>query len=269
MLYVISTPIGNLKDITLRAIEAMSSCYYILCEDTRVSRVLLNHYNIKTSLRSFHKFNEAKEQGKILEDLNENKTIGLISDAGTPLISDPGFSLVKACLDKNIKVEALPGPSSVSQALVLSGFKIVPFQFVGFLPKKPNELGFCLKKMLFFDGTSLAFETAGRIFNTIEKIARLDGERNICILKEMTKKFETRIAMKAENLLNFLKNSPLKGELVLVIEKGKIPDDITMEECVLLLQSTHGLSLKEAIVKCSKIKNIPKKNIYKLFRVKQ
>ncbi len=265
MLYIISTPIGNLKDITLRALEVMANCFYILCEDTRVSKILLNHYNIKTALRRFHKFNEIKQQNKIITDLEENKTIGLISDAGTPLICDPGYNLIKACFDKNIKVEALPGPSSIIQALVLSGFESAAFQFVGFLPKKPSKLDFYIKKMLFFDGTSIAFETANRIINTIEKIAKLDPKRNLAILKEMTKKFEMRLAMEAEKLLNHLKNNPLKGEIVLVIEKGNLPDDLSIEDCVILLQNMHGLSLKEAIEKCSKIKKMPKKTLYKLF----
>ncbi|KKK76042.1 hypothetical protein LCGC14_2867650 [marine sediment metagenome] len=123
MLYIISTPIGNLEDITLRALRVMSKCEYILCEDTRISRRLLEKYEIKTHLISFHKFNEKKLQKKIIEDLQSKKIIGLISDAGTPLISDPGYNLVSTCLQKDIKVEAIPGPSSIIQALVLSGFE--------------------------------------------------------------------------------------------------------------------------------------------------
>jgi len=268
MLYIISTPIGNLKDITYRALEALSSCSYILCEDTRKSKILLNHYNIKTLLISFHKFNETNKQTKILKDLKKDKTIGLISDAGTPLICDPGYNLVKNCYKENIKVEALPGASSIIQALVLSGFKTVPFQFLGFLPKKKNELDFFIKKILFFDGTSIVFETTNRINNTIEKIVQLDPKRNVTILKEMTKKFELRIAMEAEKLLSYLKNNPLKGEIVLAIEKGKIPEDLNIEECITLLQTTYGLSLKEAIEKGSKIIKTSKKNLYKLYKIK-
>lgn len=267
MLYIISTPIGNLKDITLRALEVMSSCFYLLCEDTRVSKFLLNHYDIKTPLKSFHKFNEVKEQTKVLADLKEGKTIGLISDAGTPLISDPGYNLVTNCFKENIKVEAIPGPSSVIQALVLSGFESIPFQFLGFLPKKSGELDFFIKKMLFFDGTSIAFETANRIKTTVEKIAQLDPKRNVAILKEMTKKFEMRISMEAEKLSSYLKNNSLKGEIVLVTQKGNLPEDTSIEDCVVLLQNM-GLSLKEAIDKCSKIKKTPKKILYKLYKVK-
>lgn len=268
MLYIISTPIGNLKDITLRAIEVMSNCFYILCEDTRVSRVLLDHYNIKVPLRCFHKFNEIKEQSKIIEDLKEGKTIGIISDAGTPLVSDPGYNLVKTCFKENIKVEAIPGASSIIQALVLSGFETLPFQFLGFLPKKTSEMDFIIKKMLFYDGTSICFETAKRLIDTIEKIAKIDPKRNIAVLKEMTKKFEMRLEMEAEKLLEYLKkNTSIKGEIVLVIDKGDIPD-VSIEDCVILLQNSFGLSLKEAIEKAAIIKKISKKELYKIFKIK-
>jgi len=268
MLYIISTPIGNLEDITVRAIKVMSKCDYILSEDTRVSRILLNRYDIKTPLLSFHKFNEKKLLNKILKDLKSNKVIGLISDAGTPLISDPGENLIKNCFEKNLKVEALPGPCSIIQALVLSGFNTIPFQFLGFLPKKASELDFFIKKMLFYDGTSLALESARRILTTIEKIAKLSPDRNIAILKEMTKKFELRLSMKALEMVKYLKKHPLKGELVLAVDKGDIIDDIDIEDLVKLLQSLHGLSLKKAIKASSKIKNVSKKIAYKIFKVK-
>ncbi|NGX48654.1 MAG: Ribosomal RNA small subunit methyltransferase I [Candidatus Anoxychlamydiales bacterium] len=268
MLYIISTPIGNLKDISFRAIEIFQSCDYILCEDTRTSRVLLDRYQIKKRLVSFHKFNEKQKLASILKDLKEGKTLGLISDAGTPLISDPGENLIKTCFDKNIEVEAIPGACSVIQALVLSGFQAHPFEFVGFLPKKPSELNFIIKKMLFFDGVSIAFESAKRIIKTVEKVALLDPKREICILKEMTKKFEKRIAHRADDMLKFLKTHPLKGELVLVVNKGEIIDDLSIEESVKLLQSMYGLSLKEAITASAKIKNISKKKVYEIFKIK-
>ncbi len=246
----------------------MAQCSYILCEDTRVSRVLLDRYNIKKKLISFHKYSEIKLQKKILQDLKDDKIVGLISDAGTPLISDPGQNLVKSCYKENIKVEAIPGASSVIQALVLSGFDTKTFQFLGFLSKKENELNFQIKKMLFFDGTSIAFESAKRVLKTTQKIALLDPNRNVAILKEMTKKFEKRICMKAHEMENYLKNNPLKGEIVIAIEKGELLHDISIEECVKLLQSLYGLSLKEAIKMGANLKNISKKIVYKKFKVK-
>jgi len=267
MLYIISTPIGNLQDISFRALDTLKKCDYILSEDTRVSKILLDRYQIKKRLVSFHKFNEKKLTLNILNDLKNAKIIGLISDAGTPLISDPGESLIKACFDENIKVETIPGPCSVIQALVLSGFKTFPFQFLGFLPKKAKDLNFSIKKMLFFDGVSIAFESPKRVHKTVEKIAKLDPERDICILKEMTKKFEKRIAHSAKDMLKYLKNNPIKGEIVLVINKGeKIIDDLSIEQSVKLLQSTYGLDLKEAIKISAKIKNRSRKQIYEIFK---
>ncbi len=266
MLYIISTPIGNLKDITFRAIETLKNCDYVLCEDTRISKILLDRYDIKKRLISFHKFNEKKLKSDILKDLKRGKTIGLISDAGTPLISDPGQHLVRACLDKKIEVQAIPDPCSIIQALVLSGFDISFFQFLGFLPKKLNELNFIIKKMLLFDGVSISFETAKRILNTVEKIAKLDPKREIVILKEMTKKFELRLSNRAKDMVKHLKKHPLKGELVLIINKGKIIDDLDIEESVKLLQTTYGISLKEAIKLSAKIKNISKRKIYQIFK---
>jgi 16S rRNA (cytidine1402-2'-O)-methyltransferase len=246
----------------------MSGCCYILCEDTRVSKNLLAHYKINTPLICFHKFNESKIQKKILDDLKNDKVIGLISDAGTPLISDPGQNLIKECYGAGIKVEAIPGPCSIIQALVLSGFDTHTFQFLGFLPKQKGELEFSIKKMLFFEGTSIAFESARRTEETIEIISRLAPKRRVAVLKEMTKKFEMRLCMEAEMLFKFLKENPLKGEIVLAVEKGEMIDDISNEECIKLLKSLHGLSLDEAIKVCAEIKNISKKELYKAFKIK-
>lgn len=267
MLYIISTPIGNLKDITYRAIEILLKCSYVLCEDTRISKILLNHYKINTPLVPFHKFNEKKLLKRVLDDLKNDKEIGLISDAGTPLISDPGHDLIKNCYLQNIKVDAIPGPCSIIQALVLSGFETSPFQFLGFLPKGQSKLNFIIKKMLFYNGTSIAFEVANRIKNTIEIIAKLDPQRNVALLKEMTKKFEMRIACQAQDLLKYLKKHPLKGELVIAIEKKEFTD-LDLEDLVYLLKDLHGLSLNEAIKTAAKLKKTPKKIIYRLFKIK-
>lgn len=268
MLYIISTPIGNLKDITFRAIDTLSKCDYVLSEDTRISKILFNHYSIKTPLVSFHKFNERKNQKRIIQDLKSGKIIGLISDAGTPLISDPGYNLLQEVYEENIQIEAIPGACSIIQALVLSGFSTSSFQFLGFLPKKPNELNFSIKKMLFFDGTSLCFETSKRIKKTVDAIATIDPKRRLAILKEMTKKFEKRISMNALDLSKFLDSNILKGEIVLVVEKGDIPDNIDIEETIKLLQKFCGMDLKQAIKASANLKNISKKTVYKKMKIK-
>lgn len=135
MLYLVSTPIGNLSDVSFRSLEVLKASSYILCEDTRHSRVLLERYEIKTPLRSFHKFNEKQQEEQVLEDLRAGQDIALISDAGTPLISDPGTGLVSLCRKESLPISAIPGPCAIINALILSGFATQPFQFVGFLPK--------------------------------------------------------------------------------------------------------------------------------------
>ncbi len=266
MLYIISTPIGNLEDITTRAVKTLTAVDYILCEDTRISLRLLNKLNIKKKLISFHKFNEKKLQKKIITDLKNNKKIALISDAGTPLISDPGSDLIKDCYKNNIKVTAIPGACSIIQALVLSGFDTTPFQFLGFLPKKEKDIDMTIKKMLFFEGTSICFESPNRIHKTIAKIAKLDPKRNIAILRELTKKFEEKITKQAKDLEKHLKNHSIKGEIVLAVEKGSPIDDLSIEDLVSILQTLFGLSLKEAMKKTALIKKISKKKIYDIFK---
>ncbi|MBN2479392.1 MAG: 16S rRNA (cytidine(1402)-2'-O)-methyltransferase [Parachlamydiales bacterium] len=265
MLYIVSTPIGNLKDISLRAIEVLNLCDYILCEDTRVSKTLLIAYDIKTPLYSYHKYSEKSKLDRIITDLKNGKNIALISDAGTPLISDPGSILLKRAYEENVEVTAIPGASSVIDALVLSGFDLENFQFLGFLEKKPSDLKFQIKKMLFFDGTSICFESARRILKTVEMIKKIDPERNLAILKELTKKFEKRISMKSEDLYSYLLKNPVKGELVLLVEKGEVVDNTSIEDTIELLKQNFALSLKEAIKLASKLKNCNKRKVYEKF----
>ncbi|OGN65818.1 MAG: 16S rRNA (cytidine(1402)-2'-O)-methyltransferase, partial [Chlamydiae bacterium RIFCSPLOWO2_01_FULL_28_7] len=198
MLYIVATPIGNLKDITFRALEVLKAVDYILCEDTRVSRILLNHYDIKTPLKSYHKFNEKKFLESILTDLKNFKEIALISDAGTPIISDPGNILVKEAIKNNLKITTIPGANSVISALTLSDMDTLPFQFLGFFKDE------FLNRIIFYDGISIFFESSKKILKTIEKIKKIDPERNISIFKELTKKFETRIYKKAKDLHEYL-----------------------------------------------------------------
>ena len=177
VLYLVSTPIGNLADFSFRAVETLKKCDYILCEDTRHSRFLLEHYGIQTPLKSFHKFNEAKALESVLSDLKEGKTLALISDAGTPLISDPGQELVLQCRAEGLAVSAIPGACAVIDALVLSGLPSTPFQFIGFLPKKEKELQSVLSQALFYAGTTIAYESPHRIEETLAAIAQIDPKK--------------------------------------------------------------------------------------------
>ena len=187
MLYIVSTPIGNLEDFSHRAKKTLEFSDYILCEDTRISKRLLEYYNIKKKLISFHKFSEKAKENQIIEDLEKGKDICLISDSGTPLICDPGYSLVNKCIEKNISYTAIPGACSVIAALVMSGFS-APFQFIGFLPKKPGELKALLNSMLLYKGVSICFESTNRIHKTLKEIAKVDKKRKIVYSKRADQK---------------------------------------------------------------------------------
>jgi 16S rRNA (cytidine1402-2'-O)-methyltransferase len=163
LLYIVATPIGNLRDIGLRALDLLKTCDYILCEDTRRSRILLRHYAIDLPLVSYHQFNEAKKLESIVADLEAGRSLALISDAGTPAISDPGHRLIVACRSRALPMTVIPGACALIAALVLSGFATDRFQFVGFLPKKSGQRKRLLTEMLSYEGTSICYETAPRL----------------------------------------------------------------------------------------------------------
>lgn len=264
MLYLVATPIGNLEDITLRALKVLKSCDYILAEDTRKAKILLNHFQIEKKCKSFQKFSEKKQEAEILGDLKNGKEIALLSDAGTPLISDPGESLVQACVEKGLALTALPGACSVINALVLSGLAAAPFQFKGFLSKKTNELKKELMQMLFFQGTSIAFESPHRLMETLKMIDQLDPKRKVAVAREMTKMFEESISGTAEKLIRHFAENPLKGEIVLLIEKNAISEaDIELNELLEILKEQFALSTKEALKMAAKILKIKKNVLYK------
>ncbi len=266
MLYLIATPLGNLADITLRAIDTLKSVDYILCEDTRHSRILLTHHGIKKPLKSYHKFNEEKELASILDDLKSGTDIALISDAGTPGISDPGHILLARCIQEKIPVTALPGPCAAVLALTLSGLSTERFQFVGFLPKKAKELNDWLQEVLSYKGTTIAYESPLRLKKTLELIATLDPERKIAVVREMTKKFEESLQGTAAELLTHFKTSPLKGEIVLLFageEKEEDFSHLSLREHVELLQKEYSLSLSDAIKTAARLRKLPKSRVYK------
>lgn len=267
MLYLISTPIGNLEDITFRAVSCLKECDYILCEDTRHSQKLLNHYDIQKPLTSFHLWNESSREEKILSDLQEGKKIALISDAGTPLLADPGEALVKKCRELNLPITALPGPCAVICALTLSGFQTAPFQFIGFLPKKETELLQCLEGLLEYPGTSICYESPQRIRKTVQIIAELDPQREIAIARELTKKFETVLFGPVSTVLEQEKLQPALGEIVLLIkgeqkEAKLVFSKELLQSCVQDIIQSHNYTTKEAISLVSSQLNISKKIVY-------
>ncbi len=263
-LFVVATPIGHLDDMTVRAVETLRVCDAILCEDTRHSRVLLERYGIDKPLIAHHKFNEQKSLEGILERLRGGQRLALISDAGTPCINDPGWVLVRGCVEAGIAVTGLPGACSPINALVLSGFDAGRFQFVGFLPKK--GLGAVLRGVLGFAGTTVALESPGRLIGTLEEIMALDAERPVAVAREMTKAFEECRRGSVREVLASFQKSGVRGEICLVIAGGRLPEeDLPVGELVELLQQCHGMTLKEAVKLSAKLKGVAKNEVYREF----
>ncbi len=268
-LYIVSTPIGNLDDITLRAVEVLKKSDIILCEDTRRSIKLLNHYKIKKKLMSYHKFNEKKQLVNIIEHFKEGKILSLISDAGTPLLSDPGRLLVNQCVEKGIKVIPIPGASSITSALSVSGFKD-KFLFYGFLPKTQNELEKVLTILSNNNYTQVFFVPSKKINFYIKSFKRFFSGRKILIAKEITKIHETYFREKVDKLKPF--KASIKGELTIVIseniEKTKKFDEkiivnkvkkylknYSLKDTVNLILETEKINKKKVYNLCLKVKN--------------
>ncbi len=223
-LYVVSTPIGNLEDITLRAIKILKNSDFILCEDTRVSKKLLNNFNIRSNLIPNHKFNEKKNVMKIINILKSNKIVSMISDAGTPAISDPGRVLIEACINNKIDVFPVPGPSAVSSAISISGFSD-KYYFYGFLPEKKSILDKDFNFLSKLNCSIVFFISAKKINKIIYHIKKYFSDRNIVICKEISKYFEEYFRNSIKNLSEFNKN--LKGEITVVIsEKKYVQEDL-------------------------------------------
>lgn len=267
LLYLVATPIGHLDDLSKRALETLACADTILCEDTRRTSILLERYQIRKPLRSYHQFKERQALESILEQLAKGEHVCLVSDAGTPCINDPGHVLVAACIENNIPFTAIPGPCSIIQALVLSGMDTQRFQFLGFLPSNSEA---ALKPALYYPGTTIAFESPERLCETLRTLQALDPKRPIAVVREMTKIYEEcRRALPGELLAHFSANPP-RGEIVLCIAKGKPAEEhLSIEETVDLLQQLHGLSLKEAIQTTARLKEVPKRTVYQTIHHKK
>ncbi|MBS1680241.1 MAG: 16S rRNA (cytidine(1402)-2'-O)-methyltransferase [Bacteroidetes bacterium] len=217
-LYLVPTPIGNLGDITLRALEILKSVDVILAEDTRTSGILLKHYNISKPLQSFHVFNEHKALQSIIQKLKQGETLALVSDAGTPAISDPGFLLVRECLKNNLTIECLPGPTAFVPALVKSGFPTDRFVFEGFLPHKKGRQT-ALKQLANEERTIILYESPHRLLKTLEQIQNLFGaERLVSVSRELTKVHEETCTGTVSEVFVHFSKKEVKGEIVLVIK---------------------------------------------------
>jgi len=262
-LYLVSTPIGNLKDITLRAIETLKRSSHILCEDTRVSRNLLDRYAIKSQLVSNHKFNESKNLNKIINLLKSGEIISLISDAGTPSISDPGAILVNECIKNNIKVIPIPGPSAVASAVSISGFS-EKFIFYGFLPEKKQALINAFNKISKFNETCVFFISPKKINKIIPELKKNFSGRKIVFCREISKIYEEFIRKNVDDL--DILDMELKGELTIVVSEKKNDKNYSQElsesDINIIKKMINKLTIKEITEIISLNKDISKKEIY-------
>ena len=262
-LYLVSTPIGNMEDITLRALNILKKSDIILCEDTRRSGKLISYFQIKSKLLPYHKFNEKKVSSKVIDSIKKDKIVSLISDAGTPTVSDPGMILVNKCIDENLNIYPIPGSSAVTSAFSVSGFSD-QYLFYGFLTKKENKLESVLKNLSNLDYSIIFFIPASKINFYISKFKKYFFGRKIVIAKEMTKIHEEFIRGNVESMENLAE--PLKGELTVVLSeiikknniKKEIHESVKIEIKKMLKKYTH----KDVVEFVSKKENLPKKMIY-------
>lgn len=221
VLYIVPTPIGNLEDITLRAIRVLKEVDLIIAEDTRQSLKLLNHFEIKKTIQSYHMHNEHKVLQRYVDEILGGKNIALVSDAGTPAISDPGFLLVRECLKNNIKIDCLPGATAFVPALVKSGLPADSFCFEGFLPEKKGRQTM-LKKLCEEERTIILYESPHRLLKTLKQFIEYFGaERLISVSRELTKTFEETVNGTIQEVLTHFENNIVKGEFVIVIDGKK------------------------------------------------
>lgn len=270
-LYLVGTPIGNLDDMTFRAIQTLQSADVIACEDTRVTKKLCHHFEITTPLKSYHEHNKVQMTETLITILKEGKSIALVSDAGLPLISDPGYELVVRAREEGIHIIPIPGPNAGLTALMASGLPSFTFTFLGFLPRKAREKEAILKERMFQDSTLLLYESPFRVKDTLQVIAKIDSKRRVTLGRELTKKFEQITTQIVEVLLSQLETDiPLKGEFVMIIE-GAMPEvghqwyeGLTIDEHV-TRYINQNMKPKQAIKKVADDRDMSTQKVYNLY----
>lgn len=263
-LYIVPTPIGNLEDITYRAIKTLEQADVIFCEDTRVTKQLLTHFNIHKPLISNHKYNEFFEKEKILEYLKNEKTVALVSDRGTPGISDPGYEAIKFIIDNGFNVVCLPGANALIPALIMSGISPQPFLFYGFLNNRSSKQKEELNKLKNNEYTLIFYEAPHRLKNTLGNIYEVLGNRNISLIREISKIHEEVIRDTVGNIIPIC--DTLKGEFVIIVERNKKSDEDYSKISILDHINNYiekGFNEKEAIKKVAKDRKVNKNEIYK------
>lgn len=274
ILYLVGTPIGNLEDITFRAVRTLKEVDLIACEDTRVTSKLIQHYSIDTPLKSYHEHNKDKMTAVLIETLKTGKNIALVSDAGLPLISDPGFELVIAVRAAGLKVETIPGPNAALTALMTSGLSSYSFLFNGFLPRKDSEKKAKLEELMQQPHSIILYESPYRIKDTLAAISTIDDQRKVSLARELTKRFEQVVTSEVGRLLEQLDETiPLKGEFVIVIDghSGESAGDEWWRSLDTAQHVEHYISLgmtsKEAIKQVSVDRHMKKRAIYEMYHI--
>jgi len=265
-LYIVSTPIGNLKDITYRAVEILKTVDYILCEDTRTSKTLLNYHQIDRPLISFHDFNKEEKQEDIINLLRNNNNLALISDAGTPGINDPGYELIKEVIKCGYHVVSIPGASAILAALVSSGLVIQPFTFLGFLPKKQGDKKTVLESYIKRKETLVLYESPLRVKRTLEILYQVLGSRNLVLARELTKLFETITRTNLEQVQTL--DIDTRGEYVILVEGDHEPVnyELSIEDHVKQFIK-DGQDEKTAMKTVAKLRGVTKSEVYKAYKI--
>lgn len=261
ILYLVATPIGNLSDMTYRAVEILNSVDKIYAEDTRNSIFLLKHFNINTKLESYHEYNQDVKTNDIIEELKSGLKIAVISDAGLPVISDPGYKIVKEAANQGIAISTIPGASAGISALIASGIAPMPYTFYGFLDSKKTKRINELNELKYIPHTIIFYEAPHRIFETLSDMLEVFGDRYVTLARELTKTYEEYIR---GNISDILKLESLKGEMVLIVEgyKEKVLDTNNPNEKIDELISL-GYKPNEAIKEVAKLYNLDRKELYK------
>lgn len=271
-LFLCATPIGNLEDITLRVLRTLKEVDLIAAEDTRNSVKLLNHFEIKTPMTSYHEHNKIEKGKYLVRKMKEGTTVALITDAGTPGISDPGEELVRMCYEENIPVTSLPGPAACITALTLSGLPVRRFCFEAFLPPDKKERRQILEELKNETRTVVIYEAPHRLLKTLSELEEVLGDRNMSLVRELTKKHETVWRTSISQLRSSVEAEPVKGECVLVIE-GRSRKEILAEDMArwedmslnehMALYESRGMDRKSAMKQVAKDRGIPKREIYR------
>lgn len=275
-LYLVATPIGNLEDITFRAVEVLKTVDLIACEDTRHSRILLDHYEIRTPVTSYHEHNKYDKAAELVLKMKQGLKVAVITDAGTPGISDPGEELVKQAIEAGIPVTSLPGPSAVITALSMCGLSSRRFVFEGFLPADKKERREALKRLEQETRTMVLYEAPHRIRKTLQELKNTLGNRNIRICRELTKKFEEVMPFTIEEAMAFFDQEEPRGEMVVILE-GMSPEEAQEQEAArweslsvqehVDLYVQQGMTEKEAMKAAARDRGVSKREIYEELKV--